>query len=226
VDEAKKTLMAFFTAESINEMAKHVRHQEITLPRMKAWYAATGIPRQTVEFTVNWVEHDNFLGRGTDFIFTTITINSDKTLEVFLEVPKDGTAPKLDWEHFVSWSAQPWSEFLKTTSERPGDFRVAITPIDYYNAYFNDRSRYLAFRVSDRENFGSCYAYCEVNSTLGKLLLKSVREARQSGRPGLTDPTTDEGIAHVILRLHFPPEGQKFNQATIDALVWNDWLEP
>ena len=226
VDDAKTTLKAFFSAEKIEDMAKHVRHPEMTLPRMKAWYAATGVPRHSVEFTVNWVEHDNFQNRGVDFIVTTVTLNADKNMEAALEVPKDGSPPKLDWEHFVSWSERPWSEFLRTTSERPGDFRVAITPTDYYNAYFNDRARYLAFRVSDRENFGACYAYCEVKSTLGNLLLKAVREARQSGRPGMTDPATDEGIAHVILRLHFPPEGQKFNQATIDALVWNEWLEP
>ena len=35
VDEAKQTLQAFFGAESIDAMTKHVRHPEITLPRMK-----------------------------------------------------------------------------------------------------------------------------------------------------------------------------------------------
>jgi hypothetical protein len=206
-------------------MAKEVRHPEITLPRMKAWYAA-GVPKETVDFTANWVEQDNYRATGVNFIFTTITLGSEKSLDIALEVPQDGSTPKLDWEHFVSWSAVPWSEFLRTTSERPAEFRVEVTPIDYYNGFFNDRQRFLAFRVSDRDNFGSCYAYCDAGSGAGKLLSKSVRESRQSGLPGTTDPVTDEGIARVILRLRFPPEGKKFNQASIEALVRDDWLEP
>jgi hypothetical protein len=58
-------------------------------------------------------------------------------------------------------------------------------------------------------------------------LLECVREARKKGQ--VTIPTggeVEEGVAQVILRLHFLPEGKKFNQATIDKLVWNDWLEP
>ena len=194
---------------------------------MKAWYARIGgLPKRTVEFTTDWVEKDNFENKGVNFIFTTLRLDALKDYFVALEVPKDGSSPKIDWEYYVSWSESPWSDFLKTTSERPASFRVSITPIDYYNGYYSDRSRYLCFRVSDPDNFGSCYAYCEINTPLAKLLLKAVREARQSGLPGLTDPVTDEGIARVILRLRYLPEGQKFNQASIDALVWNSWLEP
>ena len=121
----------------------------------------------------------------------------------------------------------PWSEFLKSTSERPSDFRVNITPIDYYNGFYSDRSKYYAFLVKDPLNFGSCYAYCSVNSDLGGKILDCVREAYKNGQViSLTGSEQSEGNARVILRLHFLPEGKKFNQATIDALVWNEWLEP
>lgn len=226
VDGAKSAIERFFAATSVEDMAKEVRHPDTTLPRMKAWYAQRGTPAHTVEFTQDWRELDNYGGSGVNFIFTTIRLDGLKNYAVALEVPKDGSTPKIDWENLVAWSATPWSDFLKTTSERPADFRVTITPTDYYNGFYSDRARYLAFRVSDPENFGSCYAYCEVNTSLAKLLLKAVREARQSGQPGLTDPVTGEGIAQVILRLRYLPEGQKFNQASIEALVWNSWLEP
>ena len=103
---------------------------------------------------------------------------------------------------------------------------MAVTPLPYYNGHYTDERRYLCFRVSDRENFGSCYAYCESNSNLAKLLLKAVREAYQTGLPDRVYTETGEGIAHVILRLRFLPEGQQFNQASIEELIWNDWLEP
>jgi hypothetical protein len=227
VETAKATLDRYFKATTIDQMAQNVRHPEITLPRMRAYYARTGIPHPAYDFTVDWREQDDWMGRGVNFIFTTLRMDGSREMPASLEVPKDGSPPKLDWESFVSWSEMPWSEFLKTTSERAGDFRVTITPTDYYNGAYSDRTRYHAFLVKDAANFGSCYAYCEVNSSVGALLLESVREARKKGQ--VTTPASGEmeqGMARVILRLHFLPEGKKFNQATIDARVWNDWLEP
>lgn len=226
VDWAKAAIERYFAAQTVEDMAKEVRHPELTLPRMKAWYARTGLPRQKAEVTDDWREQDNFQGRGVNFIFTVVKVDGLKSLPVALEVFNDGRLPKLDWEHFVSWSETPWSEFLRTTSERPAEFRVAVTPLPYYNGHYTDERRYLCFRVSDRENFGSCYAYCESNSNLAKLLLKAVREAYQTGLPDRVYTETGEGIAHVILRLRFLPEGQQFNQASIEELIWNDWLEP
>jgi hypothetical protein len=227
VETAKATLTRFFKAGTVDLMAQEVRHPEITLPRMRAFYARTGIPRQAMDFTVDWREQDDWMGRGTNFIFTTLRVDASTLVAASLELPKDGSAPKLDWESFVTWSEMPWSEFLKTTSERPADFRVTITPIDYYNGPYNDRARYQAFLIKDAANFGSCYGYCDVNSSLGLKLSECVREARRKGM--VTTPAggeIEQGVARVILRLHFLPEGKKFNQAAIDALVWNDWLEP
>jgi hypothetical protein len=225
VDTAKGTLERFFKATTVEQMAKEVRHPEKTLPRMKSFYARTGPPHLEFEFTDYWVEQDNWQNSGVDFIFTNLAIDGTKAAS--LEVPKDGSPPKLDWESFVAWSEMPWSEFLKTTSERPAAFRVTITPTDYYNGAFNDRTRYHAFLVKDAGNFGSCYAYCAVNSDLSLKILENVREARKKGLvtiPAGSD--VEQGVARVILRLHFIPEGKKFNQATIDDLIWNDWLEP
>jgi hypothetical protein len=220
---AQTALEKFFKARSIEEMAKEVRHPEKTLPRMKVWYTRNSLPKHEVEFTEDWREQDNWEGSGVNFIFTTIKLDGLPERDVALETFADGRAALLDWEDFVSWSETPWSEFLKTTSLQPAEFRVAVTLTDYYNGIYSDRQRYLSFRVSDRDNFGSCYAYCEVNSELGKALLGAVQAARQAGR--IHEPSGD-GIAQVILRLRFLPEGQKFNQASIDAVVRNSWLEP
>jgi hypothetical protein len=227
VELGKETLSRFFNAKTVEEMAKEVRHPEMTLPRMKSFYAQGGIPRQKAEFTIDWREQDNWARGGVDFIFTTLRIDGSKEMAASLEIPKDGSALKLDWESFVAWSEVPWSEFLKTTSEKSGDFRVTITPIDYYNGFYSDRTKYHAFLVKDAGNFGTCYAYCDVNSALGIRLHECVREARKSGQ--VITPTgaeVEQGLARVILRLHFLPEGKKFNQAAIDALVWSDWLVP
>jgi hypothetical protein len=225
-DWAEATIERFFNAATVEEMVKEVRHPEITLPRMQAHYARTGVPRLKVEFTDDWREVDNFMGSGVNFILTTITLDGVPNHEIALETFADGRTPRLDWEHCVAWSESPWSEFLRTTGEKPAEFRVRATPVPYYNGAYSDDKRYLCFRVSDRDNFGSCFAYCESNSNLCKLLLKAVRGAYQSGDPNRIDTRTGEGIAHVILRLHFEPQGKQFNQAVIDDLVWSDWLEP
>ena len=223
VDLAKETMDRFFRAATVEDMAKEVRHPEITLPRMKAWYARRPATPSKPDYNGEWREQDNYAGKAVNFIFTTVKLDALNDRQIFLEVPKANTTPKIDWEHFTGWSETPWIEFLKSTSIQPGEFRVTITPTDYYNGHFSDRSRYLAFTLKDRDNSGSCTAYCEAGTNLGNLLLKSIREARQQNS---FDEVTGEGIARVILRVRYLPEGQKFNQATIDALVWDEWLEP
>ncbi len=225
-DWAQAAIERFFKAATVEEMAKEVRHPEITLPRMQAYYARSGPPRLKYEFTDDWREVDNLMGSGTNFILTTMTVDGVPDREIALQTYTDGRVPQIDWEYFVAWSETPWSEFLRTTSEQTAEFRVAVTPSDYYNGYYSDDKRYMCFRVTDPGNFGSCFAYCESNSNLCKLLLKSVREAYQSGDPKRLDLKTGEGIARVILKLRFLPEGKQFNQASIEELVWNDWLEP
>jgi hypothetical protein len=226
VELAKATMDRFFSATTVENMAKEVRHPEITLPRMRAWYARNAITPHKADYTDEWREQDNYAGKGVNFIFTTVKLDSLNSRQIFLEIPKDGSGPKIDWEHFTGWSEKTWIEFLKSTSIQPGEFRVTITPTDYYNGPFSDRSRYLAFTVKDRDNTGSCTAYCEAGTNLGNLLLKSIREARKLNTAESVNEVTGEGVGRVILRLRYQPEGQKFNQATIDALVWDDWLEP
>ena len=226
VEVAKATMARFFNAVTVEDRAREVRHPEITLPRMRSWYARNNRTQHIVEYTDDWREQDNYAGKGINFIFTTVRLDSLNDYDIFLEISKDGSATKIDWEHFTGWSETTWIEFLKATSIQPGEFRVTITPTDYYNGYFSDRSRYLAFTVKDRDNSGSCTAYCEAGTNLGNLLLKGIREARKLNTVNSVNEVTGEGIARVILRLRYLPEGQKFNQATIDALVWDDWLEP
>ena len=224
VDWARAAIQRYFKAKTVEEMAKEVRHPEKTLPRMKAWYARVGgVPFIKAEITDDWRAQDNYRGSGANFLFTTLKLDGVTGLPLAVEVFNEGLSPKLDWEHLVSWSETPWSEFLKSTSERAADFRVIVTPLEYYNGIYNDRQRYLSFRVSDRDNFGSCYAYCESESPLAKLLLKASREARATGR---IYAENGEGMAQVILTLRFLPDGKRFNQASIDALVTSDWLEP
>lgn len=228
VDWARDAIQRFFKAKTVADMAKEVRHPEKTLPRMSAWYArAGGIPAMKVEITDDWRAQDNYKDSGANFLFTTLKLDGVTGISLAIEISKEGLTAKLDWEHLVSWSETPWSEFLKTTSERAANFRVIVTPLEYYNGIYNDRQRYLSFRVSDRDNFGSCYGYCESESSLAKLLLKASREARAAGHV-YTDPGTGatEGMAQVILTLRFLPDGKRFNQASIDALITNDWLEP
>lgn len=223
VDWAKAALQRFFAAQSVEDMAKEVRHPEKTLPRMKDWYAKNGNVRQNLEFTDDWREQDNWQGLGLNLIFTVIKLDGVPQRELTLETFTDGRPPKLDWEDFVAWSETPWIDFLKVTSERPTEFRVVVTLIDYYNGFYSDRSRYLAFRVSDRNNSASCYAYCSAGSDVAKVITASMRTGRQQGRTG---PEATADVAEVILRLRFLPEGKEFNQAAIDQVVANSWLEP
>ena len=223
VDWAKSALRRFIDATTVEDMAKEVRHPEITLPRMKEWYARLGVPKIQMEFTDDWREKDAWQGSASNFLFTVVKLDGFTQTEIALETFTDGRTPKLDWESFVAWSERPWIDFLKETSEQPAEFRVSVTLVEYYNGYYSDRQRYLSFRVSDRNNEGSCWAYCDANSEAGKALKLAVRAGRQSGR---TASETGEGIAQVILRLRYLPEGKQYNQAAIDKVLSTSWLQP
>jgi hypothetical protein len=228
VKDAKDVLLAFFAAATPAEMAKYVRHPEITQPRMEAWYRDPARIRARASynadsFTDEWQEVDNYRDSGVNFIATTLKSTDGNPTQAFLEVPTDNSSLKLDWEHFSGWSETRWEDFLRTTSERSTEFRVTVTPYNYYNYAYGDQIRYLSFKVADPENSAHCYAYCEARTKLGNMLLDAVREGRQAGR---IDHASGEGIAQVIIRLRFMPEGKPHNQAVIDELVWNDWLKP
>lgn len=222
VDAASAALTRFFNADTIEVMAKEVRHPEVTVERMKRYYASQLLTPRKIAVSTDWQEVSNFEGSGIDFAFTTIEADAVKGRQVWLELPRDGGAPRIDWEHLVSWSEVTWTEFVTGNPEGPGEFRVTVSPADKYEGAFPDKFRYMAFRMSDPEKRVTCYGYCESDSEAARQLLAECRQARRRGEVN----EDGEGEARCMLRLRPVPDGKRFNQVGIEAFVWKSWVQP
>lgn len=221
-EAATAVLQRFFGADTVDAMAREVRHPELTGDRMRRYYASQALTPRQVSFETDWEEVGNFEGKGVDFIYTTVEVDSFQKRQVWLELPKDGSDPKLDWEHAVSWAEVPWSEFLTGNQEQPVSFRVTASPVHHYIGAFEDEYRYHAFRLADPEDSLNCYGYCETGSEVARLLLAECQQARRRGE---VNPE-GEGVARCMLRLRPVPEGKRFNQYIIDGFAWKTWVEP
>ena len=98
VELAKGVLTTFFSAGTVEEMAKHVRNPERALPRMKAYYDDTKPAPIKITFAGDWREVER--GKSV-LLLTTLQIDFEE-VPLVVEVPeKDGPA-KVDWKH--SWA--------------------------------------------------------------------------------------------------------------------------
>ena len=223
VEDARVTLKAFLGADTIEKMAEHVRHPEITRPRMERYYKQNVLkPRTIVNESQAWSEIR--LGE-TDFIRAALELSDFNVRPVALEIFPDAK-PKVDWESFVSWAEISWKDFLKSPPEVAVDFRVTIscTPEDqYYNFGFKGKEKeMICFRLEDPEKFGYCWGYCHKDSEAAADLIFQLKRAR---RQGATDALGRTAVS-CMLRLRFPPEGMKSNQVIIEKFVHENWILP
>ena len=220
LEAARVVLRRFFSASNPEDMLKEVRHPEITAPRLKQWLAGKPLKPRTIE---NESQAWNEIRIGeAEFITGALSMDDFRVANVALEIQKDGQV-KVDWESYANWAEVSWPDFLKNQPERPVDYRVVVMPIRYYNYAFQGKeAEMLAFRLEDPEKFGYCYAYCHKDSAAAARLIDHLRKARRLGR------VTKEGVPVIqcMLRLHFPEEGKKGNQALIDDFISESWILP
>ena len=223
VEDAKRVVQRFLTADTLDKVAAEVRHPEVTRPRMERHYAANPLkPRKVRAESQSWSEIRIL---DTEFIRASMELDDFRVYFFNFEIIP-GADPKLDWESFYNWAEIPWKTFLKTPPEQAVDFRVSLTHdrLDqYYNFSFKGRELDLmCFKLEDPEKFGSCWAYCDKDSEAASQIVFNLKRARRHG------VVNGEGKTAVscILRLRFPPEGMKTNQVMIEQFVHDSWILP
>jgi hypothetical protein len=215
VDRAKVAVIGFLQAKSVDKMAKFVRCPERVLPKMKAYYAQKApAPLPAVSFAdVKVIERS-----GTKLVETQVKAGTDTQLILHAEVPAKGPAA-VDWESFTGWCEIPWTGFVKAGSEKPRQFRVQLSPTDYYNFSFADSKRYACFRIADKTGEETLYGYCERSSKVYKELLSALTDSRRSD---------GKAARHSVctLKLSMKPADAPHHQAAIEEFLWQSWVEP
>ncbi len=196
---AQAVLTKFHDAKTIDEMARYVRHPEITKPRMEGWYQRP-FPRFTVESFGN-AQVSNV--EGVEFIIGDLQLSGERSKSIALETPDEngvGTMAddlRIDWESMVCWSEMTSDSFLAQESERACDFRVVLRRDSYPNAPYDDESRWICFKINF-PNGNFCYGYVELNSDVATEMIQPLRRASENGVESL----------NATLRLRFRPDAR------------------
>lgn len=205
IERLESTLRGFFAADSVEAMAKLVRHPQRVLPLMRAHYHDAPVYTGGLQF----VRDLRALPREgrEEFWWASVTLETGARHEVVLQLAADGSA-RVDWETLVCHQAMPWSEFA---ARRPRD-----TPLDF---------RVRVERAAGAE--GSA-AYRLTAPSSEAVLLGRARpgsEAERALRAATTAPDrADPQPANLILRLRVDAGSASPDAVTIEAVVNQGWI--
>jgi hypothetical protein len=215
IEKASSVARAFLLAKTIDERVKHVRHPQITRDRMVKWHGPRN-PIAPTEITNTSDIVEEITIEGVDFMVLKLTLkNTPREVPIGFEVTASGDYV-IDWESFVSWSDPSWQEFLTKNPTTTSEYRVVVTPDDYYNYEYQDSSKHLCYRLVDAENWGSCYAYIPVDSAVINRMTAMIKRQRHAGKNHFK----------AILKLRFEEKSRRNNQCLIEDLVEDGWLKP
>ena len=196
---ARDVLDKYFSSASIEEMSRYVRHPDLTLPRMKNFYKRMP-PNEVVEKLEDPLE---IQVADIDFLSTMLTLQGKNSQIVSLEIPKVDTEDlRIDWESMVHWSAVPWDDFMAREMTEPQEFRVVMQPDDYPIEPYEDKKRWVCFKLYNPAHagmdYGFCFGYVEVNSPTAISMILPLRRANEDGHVTF----------NAVLSLRFTPESR------------------
>ncbi|MEP4077121.1 hypothetical protein [Haloferula sp.] len=201
-EEILPTIRKFLEAESPEEMARWVRHAELTLPRIEKFYVE-GF--RSVGFgKILWDRHPVRRGEAIRVVLE----DGEYTMREIFVVDEDGW--KVDWESLVGWSSLTWDELKESRSTSPVLFRVVVSDVSYYNFQFKDESRWSSYRLESLDGVNSLYAYVP---RAGEL------DARLKSFEGIKS-------RQFIVKLRYPEDAPSDGQVLVDEIVAEGWLAP
>ncbi len=215
LEQAQAVLKQFVGAKTIGQLAGLVRHPEVTVPRMEAWYAKVPAEALTVRSLRSSMQAA--VSGQTRFVLVGAEFGDFKTREMAM-TKVDGKY-LVDWESWAGWSEVTWKEFLtKDEVAGPYDFPVWVQVDNYYNGGYNNEEKFFCFKLVDVENWASCWGYCGLDDLAGKDLMRILR--KKAGERGAANKLA----IRAILKLRREAQGVGKNQLWIDAVVADGWV--
>ena len=217
---ARDVLDKYFASASIEEMARYVRHPELTLPRMKNFYKRTPA-NEVVEKLDDPLE---IRVADINFISVLATLQGKNAQIVSLEIPAVDTDDlRIDWESMVHWSEVSWDDFMSQEMTESHDFRVVMRLDEYPAEPYEDKKRWVCFKLYNPahvgKDYGFCFGYVEVNSPTAISMILPLRHASEDGHVTF----------NAILSLRFTPESRgrknQVPQVMIDKFT-DGWILP
>ncbi|MDA7514403.1 hypothetical protein N8513_00215 [bacterium] len=206
-DAIESQLGAYFSATTIEEKLKYVRHPERVEPLMRDYYSRHKIiPKEyksIVEFHIVSLDNRPFTALSVE------TKDESKKLAVLVEKTSEGS--KFDWESEVAYQPMSLDEFMEKRPTEAMDFRVYATADRYYAYEFQDEQKWLCYRLSERDGEGYLFGYFprEQEEVVEKVM-GSLSPTRKIAKP-------------LVLRLRFRPNGKGPRSVLIEKVVAERW---
>ena len=201
-EEILPIYLKFLNAESPEEMARWVRHPDLTLPRIRKFYGEGFAPDGFS--SILWSKP---LMRIGDAIKATIQDGSFVNREIYV-VDEDGW--KVDWESWAGWSEMNWDEFKKSRTSEKVMFRVVVSDVSYYNFAFVDESRWSSYRLESADGERALYGYAPRAGVL---------DARLKSLEGIKNRP-------FVVKLRYPDEAPSDNQVLVEEIIEEGWFAP
>jgi hypothetical protein len=201
--EAEAVAKRFLEAKTVAEMAKDTLKPEQTEARAKSLF-----PDGKIE-APGFVAFDQEKGLINEGRLSTVHIQTRWKGTVPLTFVRTEAGWKIDWESWSGWSEVSWAD---TVAQRPTKLvrlRAVVSPIEYYNFYFSDESRWRSFKLESPDGEHLLYGYVERGSAL---------EAQLVARKEETTP-------RLLIEVRFPGDPSARNQVFISRIVNKGWTD-
>lgn len=208
VGRVEETLRGYFNADSIDELAKWVRHPKRVRPLMESWYATHSLQRDPMVKMTEFVQLP-FDDRGF-FWRARVRTASGRAQEVYLEEQSDGSV-KIGWETLVGYQPMPWDDYVRNRPTGSLDFRLTVQPDTFYSHEFADSSRWVCYRLTAPQSEEVAFGYVERTHPVAAFLENYFR--RLEGKR-----------AQLILRLNTPSGLNSSRGVVIEDVLSIRWL--
>ncbi|GEM_PF-668990 len=203
--ESEEVVRAFLTAEKFEDLSGLVRTPDVTVPRMREWYAS----HQWVAPGVKQVCSGGKVTTKGVMASMSVQLDDYSIKPIAMERTPDGYL--IDWESWVAWSEMDWEDLFKKRPTQSVEVRVVCQKDSYYNRFFRDEGKWLAVKMECPGADRSLYGYIDSKTTT----LTSLMGDLKSG-----------GRVPVTIKIRFPEGSVADNQVIIEEYIQHGWVRP
>lgn len=203
--DAEKVVRLFLDAKTATDIEALVRTPDITIPRIRAWYAED-------KWTPPGAKDVGYGGRVTVkgvMASMAVRLNDYTVKQIALENTPDGY--KVDWESWVAWSSMKWEKLFEELPTEPVEVRVHCSLDSYYNRIFSDDFKWIAVRLEHPYSERAIYGYIDKGSPLLMRMLGDLR---------------NRGTVAATIKIRYPENSVAKNQVQIIEYIQNGWVRP
>lgn len=210
----EEVLQGFYQCKTVDQMLAYVRAPESVEPLMRKWYASHPIIPTRIEIlrSTEGMVSDGVINAPDQLWVTANTvrlIDHQESASVMAE--RTQNAYKIDWESAIAISEEALGTFLENQPATAGEFRIRISPSDYYNYHFEDKEKWDCYRISSENDLFSCFGYIARGSAMA-------RKLNSWWYPG-------EVAIPIIAKLKFPTDPQEKNAVEIEEVLQKNWIK-